>query len=284
VSPWWTETLLHVEPAGADADRPGAGEDLFERAFDALAAQLALRAPPAGRRVRLVLRDDLLRWLVVGWDERCSDGPARDSALRQAFAAAYGEGARDWLVRADAPAWACPTLACALPQPQLARLQALLQSRRLKLAALTPLLAEVLADQPRAERRGDGWWVLRHDGGATLLYARRGQPVHLRLLPGLLPGLLPEPVQGRDQGLERGSAGALARALAREALALGIDDTGSCVRVIDAGTTAPDPATLPAHWPHRRWQRADMGPPATPPAMSAPVKADTPPTRYEVAA
>lgn len=232
MSRWWTEPLplLVQPPPGTPAPAR------LPAALAELGARLDAAAHRRGTRLRLLLRDDLLRWRVVPWRADFSHGPARESLLHQAFVEAYGDAARDWQVQADAPRWGEASLACALPADDARALHDALRSRGLVLAALQPLLVHAIDRLPAAERGGDGWWVLLHDGGVTLLNARRGVPQHLRSLPG------------HDD-----SPAAL---LLRETVALGLEEADTPTRLIDvrSDAAAPLPWPLPAGWTHRRLQ------------------------------
>ena len=183
MSPWPTEPLvLALSPPPATDGRGAAGR--VDAALAAWRAVLDAAAPPPRRRVQCLLRDDLVRFRVVPWNERLHRPAARHALARQSFIDTFGEPARAWDVQIDAPRYGRASLACAIDARLLAGLVAELAARGLRSAGVQPALVQAVNEQRRRLPRQGAWLVLGHEAGLTLLLVQGSQPRHVKQLAG----------------------------------------------------------------------------------------------------
>lgn len=183
MSPWPTEPLALALspplPAG-----PGGAAARVEAALTAWRDALDQAAPPPRRQVLCVLRDDLVRYRVLPWNDGFTSDAGRMALARQGFIDAFGEVARPWQVQIDAPSWGRASLACAIDARLLAGLGTELAARGLRQAGVQPALVRACNLERHSLPKQGGWFVLRHDGGLSLLLWQGDQARHVTQVAG----------------------------------------------------------------------------------------------------
>lgn len=137
MSPWWTRPArAHIEPGRArlGPEAQAAAEPGWRGALGALEALLAAR--PC-RRLRLVVSNHFVRYLVVPWDRTLVPGPEREAYLRHHFSTVYGERAAQWTFAVER-AGGASRLAAAMDRELIEAAPAMAARRGSVLAALEP--------------------------------------------------------------------------------------------------------------------------------------------------
>jgi hypothetical protein len=150
VSPWWKATPALLEPGRATL--AGIARESGEGWQGALAALDALLAERRVRRLRLVLSNHFVRYLVVPEEAAVRSAVERTAYLAHHFSAVYGERAAHWRIAADRGgdgAW----LGAAVDAELIAAARALAARRGATLAGAEPL---AVAAFNRARRRLGG--------------------------------------------------------------------------------------------------------------------------------
>ena len=194
MSRWPTEPLVLAlspspppPPPPASSGRGAAGR--VDAALAAWRAALDAAAPPPRRQVQCLLRDDLVRFRVVPWNDLLHSPAARHALARQSFIDAFGETARTWDVQIDAPHYGCASLACAIDARLLAGLVAELATRGLRSAGVQPAFVQAVNEERRRLPPQGAWLVLGHAAGHTLLLVQGSQPRHVKQVAGTAQGL-----------------------------------------------------------------------------------------------
>lgn len=172
MSPWWLERVT-VWLA------PHRGQDVvacFERELDALA--LRRRA-----EVSCVLGGPLVRYRIVPWNDALASPHQRQVLAASCFHEAYGEASRGWQVLDRVARHGAAGLGCAIDATWPKRLDEAAAARGVKLASLQPSLVQV-HNTLRRELAADMFWFVWEEADVTTLVLwRRGEPLHLKVLP-----------------------------------------------------------------------------------------------------
>lgn len=98
-----------------------------------------LEAEPAGRgaRLRVVLGDGWLRYLVLHWPRGVRSGAERRAYAAHRFREVHGVAEPEWSLAVDRDAAVFPALGCAVPAVLVGALQAFAEQRGLKLESVT---------------------------------------------------------------------------------------------------------------------------------------------------
>lgn len=215
MSLWPTDPLvLTLSPPAGGAAHAHHAAARVDAALAAWSAVLDTAAPPPRRRVMCVLRDDLVRFRVVAWNEHLHSPAARQALARQYFVEAFGEAARGWDVQIDAARYGRASLACAIDTRLLSGLGTELSARGLRPAGVQPALVWAFNHERRQLPSRSAWFVLPHDAGQTLLLVQGDEPVHVKQHAGMAM-----------------APGGLAALIERESFALGLEGTPPPLRM-----------------------------------------------------
>ena len=172
MSRWWPERLtLWLAPHK--------GQDVvacFERELDTL-------APRRRAQVSCVLGGPLVRYRVVPWSDALASPHQRQVLAASSFHETYGEASRGWQVLDRVARHGVAGLACAIEASWAQRLGEAATARGVKLASLQPSLTHA-HNTLRREFKGDMFWFVWEEVDVTTLVLwRRGEPLHLKVLP-----------------------------------------------------------------------------------------------------
>lgn len=190
---WLEDLTLFIHPAQVSLQRQGwrgASErwsatvvpaSTSEAAWQpALVAAHSLLADHArsGNRLRVVVADPFVRYVVVPSSEVVVSPTARLAMARALFRHSLGDAAELLAIALDRPAFGSNGLAAGLPQDLLLALRQAAKLGKLRLHAIQPRLQVELA----AARKtlDDGYVVLSDTGWLTLLGVSRGSPCLVR--------------------------------------------------------------------------------------------------------
>lgn len=129
--------------------------------LDAIDALCALLQEPRwhGARLRVVLADHWVRYVVVPWSDRLSSAAERLAHARQLLTSIYGEAVADWELRLSDAAPRMNRVACALPGELLAALRAACAASGMQLLSLQPQLLTAYEAWRHLLPRGNAWFV-----------------------------------------------------------------------------------------------------------------------------
>lgn len=91
-------------------------------------------------RAEVVLSNSLVRYTVLPWQSAVTAPQDVRALAKLQFEQVHGEAAHGWTVQCHEGGWGHPTLACAIDTALVEGLTAVLQSRKVQLASLQPLL------------------------------------------------------------------------------------------------------------------------------------------------
>jgi hypothetical protein len=174
VSRWWPEfarprpILLDV-PAGTPPQARGAAvRAAWQRALDSGAhgpARRGLRATP----LAAVLRDDLLRFVVLDGEAAIAVPAEQRAHAQQALVRAHGEAARSLALAIEPARWGGSVLVAAIEPDWLPALRADAAAAGARLVAAVPLFVWWWNQLARRERQAVDWLLAVHGGGFTLV-------------------------------------------------------------------------------------------------------------------
>jgi hypothetical protein len=149
-------------------------EGEWETAIAALNALIGTD-PWGEARVRVILGDHWVRYVVVPWSSALNAGAERLAHARQLLAATYGDPISDWTVcLADAPPLA-PRVACAMPPMLLQGIRAACAKRGVHLVSVQPHLIAAYNRWRAALPAAGGWFVtIDHGSLAAARLAESG--------------------------------------------------------------------------------------------------------------
>jgi hypothetical protein len=195
-----------LRPDTGDAASPAAAVpeptwlDVTLSAFERELDHLDLKR---GTRIACIVAGDAARYRIVPWSDELPSTAQRQVLAEHCFKEVYGEVAQGWTVRQHTARYGAATLACALDAAWLARLDALLEPRKLKLVSVQPSLMHAFNEAAPRPHSGPYWFVCIDALWATALLMSPTEPLHVKQVP--------------CAGLD------LARSLDREELALGLE-------------------------------------------------------------
>ncbi|MBL0726169.1 hypothetical protein [Piscinibacter sp. HJYY11] len=172
MSRWWPEHITVWLSPHKDQDIV----TCFERELDAL-------APRRRAQVNCVLGGALVRYRVVPWNDALTSPHQRRVLACSSFHEAYGEASRGWQVLDRVARHGAAGLACAIDASWAQRLSEAAVSRGVTLAGLQPSLPYAHNRLRRAFMADMFWFVWEEEDVTTLLLWRRGEPLHLKVLP-----------------------------------------------------------------------------------------------------
>ena len=223
MSRWFRErVLLRLDVPAAPGDAPladRARQGALQRALGALQAQLEVRALPRRARVTCIVSGELVRYRVLPWNPSARTAVQRQRFAQHCFEDAYGECARGWTVRADAPRYESPTLACAVDTSLLDGVAATVARHGLVLRSVQPSLMN--AYRRAAPDRSHARFAVAEVTPSLLT---------LLLMDGSVPLSVKQVPAPRVD---------LKRTIEREWLSLGLD-AGECPVFVDVGPDASD--------------------------------------------
>ncbi|MDD5250690.1 MAG: hypothetical protein PHY45_17060 [Rhodocyclaceae bacterium] len=160
-----------------------------------IAALEALLAEPAwrGRDITVVLSGHYVRHAVIPGGRGLADA-ARRSLADVVFREVFGDLARDWELRVSPTTGGMPTLACGVPRPLLAALQAACEGRG-RLRSIQPSLMPVFNRARQQIAKSVGCLALVEPGRITVAALENGRWKYVDSRAGggnLLPQLLLE--------------------------------------------------------------------------------------------
>lgn len=190
---WLEEVTLFVHPAQVSLLRRGwrgtveswsapvlpanASEAAWQPAWVAAQSLLAGHARP-GNRLRVVVADHFVRYVVLPWSEAVVAPKARLAMAGALFRHSLGDAANHLSIALDRPVLGGNGLAAALPQDLLLALRQAAKAGKLHLRSIQPRLqAELAAARMTLD---DGYVVLPDAGWLTLLGVSRGNPCLVR--------------------------------------------------------------------------------------------------------
>lgn len=172
MSRWWPERLtLWLAPHK--------GQDVlacFERELDAL-------APHRRAQLSCVLGGPLVRYRVVPWSDALASPHQRQVLAASSFHETYGDVSRGWQVLDRVARYGVAGPACAIDVSWPQRLGEAAAARGLKLVSVQPSLTHA-HDTHRRQFMADMFWFVWEEADVTtVLLWRRGEPLHLKVLP-----------------------------------------------------------------------------------------------------
>lgn len=183
MSLWRPETIeLRVGDAPAGSYRPGAAQRI-----DALAAEfeqaLDTRGVRRAARLRCVIGGDAARYAIVPWNDDLTAPAQRQRLAEQTLRETYGDVACEWKVCQHSERYGVATLACAVDQGLLDRLDASAQARGLAVVSVQPALMHAFNQVRRRIAQPRFWFVLIEPQATTLLLMGPVEPLHVKRLP-----------------------------------------------------------------------------------------------------
>lgn len=165
MSPWWKARTALLEPGRATLG--GATREAGAGWRGALAALEALLAERPERRLRLVLSNHFVRYLLVPEDAAVTSPAEHRAYLMHHFTAVYGERAASWALAAQPAAGGGLAAAVDAELPQEAR--ALAARRGASLAGVEPLAAAAWNRERRRLGGGARFFAVLEPGRACVL-------------------------------------------------------------------------------------------------------------------
>ncbi len=127
-----------------------------------------------GANTRVVLSNHFVRYALVPWSAQLVDSQERMAYLRHCFGATYGEAAKRWDLRMNAPSPDAPSLASGIELTLLESLRATLADSGNTLEAIHPHLMVGANQSRRWMRRGPVWFALVESGHLCLSLLEHG--------------------------------------------------------------------------------------------------------------
>jgi hypothetical protein len=166
VSPWWKATPALLEPGRATLGGVArVGGEGWQGALDALDALLEERRV---RRLRLLLSNHFVRYLVVPEDAAVRSPAERAAYLAHHFTAVYGERAARWRVAAERGGDGT-SLGAAVDAELIAAARALAARRKTALAGAEPLAVTAFNRARRRPGAGARFFAVLEPGRACVL-------------------------------------------------------------------------------------------------------------------
>lgn len=134
----------------------------------------ALRLAHWQRRARVVVGNDLVRYVVLPWTEQRLDDKERHQYVHMLFEEHYGKSHDACAIAVEAPRFGMPALAAAIDNALIVELQAMLARCKLRMSSLVPALAERIDDLPTKAATA-GWLVDTSDGQLEALAFANGK-------------------------------------------------------------------------------------------------------------
>jgi hypothetical protein len=169
VSPWWkAPSPALIEPGRARLG--GAAREAGEGWRGALEALEALVAEKRPGRLRLVISNHFVRFLVVPEDRTVASAAERAAYLAHHFGAVYGERAARWAIAAE-PRGGGSLLAAAVDSELLAQARALAARHGAVLSRAEPLAVAAFNRARRRSGEGARFFAVLEPGRACVLLA-----------------------------------------------------------------------------------------------------------------
>jgi len=151
--------------------QPPANAVEWRGALDALPGVLATYR---NHDVSVVLADQLVRYVLLPWNEALRTGEQWMTLARHRLAAVHGAAAGDWEVKITETAPAGPRLACAVDRVLIEELAAQFVAANVRLLSVQPFLVAAF-NRIRGEiGNGSCWLVIEEPGRLTLAFIQRG--------------------------------------------------------------------------------------------------------------
>lgn len=154
---WRSKEDIVVEHTTMDKLTDGFGEILD---------RLASRGSRIPAIADIVLSESFVRHALLPWSPLVRGKSERAALMQACFEDAYGDPALSWRLVADRGEYDSPAPACGVEQPLLARVAAVLATRRIRLRSVTPFFCSVfnhcrprLSLQPAVLAAGDSEWM-----------------------------------------------------------------------------------------------------------------------------
>lgn len=166
----------------APVDEPGSAWPA-ESAFESFERALDEHALTAGTRITVVVGGDAMRLRIIPWRNELANDAERRAFAAHCFQDAYGDAARDWSVRLDAPRYGRATLAAAIDALLPDRLEAAARARRLRVVGIRPALMQAFNYRRREIGRDLCWFVWMERHWTTAFLVSPQAPLHVKRLP-----------------------------------------------------------------------------------------------------
>jgi hypothetical protein len=161
---------------------PGtSGRARYEGALQVMATELATIGDRRRSRVRVVLANSLVRYLLVPHSSRL--GPEEEAAVvRHCFQEVYGDAAERWELRASPASGRPVRLASGVERDLIEGLRSATATLGMRLESIRPRLMAVCNEHVRVLGREPAWLILVEPGMLCLGLLDRGGIVRLRSL------------------------------------------------------------------------------------------------------
>lgn len=155
---------------------PGSGDEApWRRSLHAAETHLAELKPVRGqRRVRVVIGNDLARYVVLPWSEQRLDDRERLQYVRMLFEEHYGKSHDACAIAVETPRFGMPSLAAAIDNALGEELHAMLARCKLRMWSLVPALAASFDDLPTKAATA-GWLADTNNGQLVALAFANGK-------------------------------------------------------------------------------------------------------------
>lgn len=145
------------------------------------ALQAALPAH-AGRSVRVILSNRLVRYALVPWSAALSDAAEEAAFARHCFERVHGEAAAQWELRVSAGGDGAPMLASAVDARLLDALREAFAGAGVRLDSIQPRLMAVCNEYRRRLHGRHAWLALLEPGSLCLALLQQGRWARVRSL------------------------------------------------------------------------------------------------------
>ena len=149
----------------------GQGDERWQPAVAALGRlMVAQSSQRAARRIRLIVGNDFVRYLLVPWTPKRLDEVEREQFARAMMAERFGEGAGKWRLALERQRFSRPALAAAIDADMFEAVQRLVAENGYRLISVVPaLVAELNRFRRRMGKVSRGWLVDASDGRVASL-------------------------------------------------------------------------------------------------------------------
>lgn len=156
---------------------PVSGET-WQPAIETLDAAMA-GARGAGANIGVVLSNHFVRYLVLPWQPDLANEQEESMFARTKFLHAFGEAARDWVMKTSCAKPGQSSVGCAVESALIEALKSRLELAPFQLRSVQPFLMAA-CNARRKLPAGDAWIAIAESGRLLLGLMREGQWVSLR--------------------------------------------------------------------------------------------------------
>jgi hypothetical protein len=123
---------------------------------------------------RLIVSDHWTRYAIVPWSDELTGHSERLQYARICLSRTYGDVVSSWDVTLNEAPPGAAQVACAIPRVLLTRIQAILDSRDLRLVSVQPQLIAAFNSWRASLPRGGAWFVTLEEGSIAAAHFEAG--------------------------------------------------------------------------------------------------------------